>query len=957
MFINLYKDITLVSVIASIICVVMSCGQNRQAYDKKNPLLLEDSLMSYQVPQGLKAIDSVISIMKCNTDFCNVTVEDGLPSQDVRCILRDDAGYVWIGTNNGVARFDGAHIYVCQATTSESVWSMVEIGPDTLLIGTSLGLRLYSRKQEHLETLNIPSTIVKTLCKLQDGNVLIGTEDGLYIWERHQAGRHETTNLKRVRVETGMGGSNHITSLMADGKKGCWLSTANGLGYYNISSRQVKMYRMPEEKENSNFFNSMSRYGDKIFLGSFNKGIYVFDSHSHSFSKEEGFEHNLILKTFIYGHYLLVGTNGLGLKIKNLRTGDVWMVKNNIKEHGTLSSNTVQEICVINGMPWIGTQFGGMCYLPRFGKVYDVYSFNDFSSSDYSVRYFLDLNNGAKLVATRLGLFYIDEKKHLIKHYAADDSESTLRSNIITYIGNIGGHVLIGTYGGGIHIFENNTLTLRDYSHEEVALYGCVFDMTEIKDSSVWLATQEGLYCMSKDRKVTRHFTTENSRLKSNAIYKLYADAFGRLWVGTYAGLYLVDIKTCNILPCAAIPATAKVNHLLPDVDNTIWVATDQGLYHIDADLKVVEKYDVQTGLPENDVVALKRENALSMWIATRHAIILLDMSDTNSTSRMHIKLSGNENFNNAPAVCDTSYLWWCSEKGLVGIKRKYDASARHIASKPQVSSYAIDDVYTLVYGEDKSIEVPASAKQLTFLLTNLLYATDDFCAYECMLEGYDKEWHILEGENTLSYADLPSGNYVFKVRDPKSKHGSQINVHVQINSKVMLAIVCGLVVLICLIWYSLHKIKFLRNRLKKERKVLSDAIYSKKQTMQARKSTAENLDEIEERLLEYMQQEKPYLNAHLTIGELAAAISSTEADISLLLNNKMNINWSNFVNAYRVDEVKQRLLNGDLDKYTLTTLAEQCGFVSKTTFFRVFKQNTGMTPAEYYKQNNISAS
>lgn len=319
--------------------------------------------------------------------------------------------------------------------------------------------------------------------------------------------------------------------------------------------------------------------------------------------------------------------------------------------------------------------------------------------------------------------------------------------------------------------------------------------------------------------------------------------------------------------------------------------------------------------------------------------------------------MSGNESFNNAPVVCDTSYLWWCSEKGLVRVKCKYDVIARHAVSRPQVASYALDGVCEPIYGEVKSIEVPASVKQLTLSLTNLLYAPDDFCAYECRLDGYDKEWRILEGVDALSYVDLPSGDYVFKVRDPELKRGSQIRVHVQINSKAMLAIVCGFMLLIGLAWYSMRKILFLRSRLKKEREVLSSAAYSKKQTMQARKSTAENMDQIEERLLEYMQQEKPYLNAHLTIGELAAAISSNEADISLLLNSKMNVNWSNFVNAYRVDEMKRRLIKGGLDKYTITTLAEQCGFVSKTTFYRVFKQIAGMTPAEYYKQNNMSAS
>ena len=96
--------------------------------------------------------------------------------------------------------------------------------------------------------------------------------------------------------------------------------------------------------------------------------------------------------------------------------------------------------------------------------------------------------------------------------------------------------------------------------------------------------------------------------------------------------------------------------------------------------------------------------------------------------------------------------------------------------------------------------------------------------------------------------------------------------------------------------------------------------------------------------LLSYLEHEKPYLNPKLSIGDVAAKLDCTETELSQLLNNHMNVNFSNFINVYRVNEIKKRL----------KALSEQCGFSSKATFYRVFKNVTGMTPLEYCKKQNL---
>lgn len=80
-------------------------------------------------------VDSVVNLMIGNADFCTVTVGEGLPSQDVRSLLKGSDGYVWIGTSCGIGRYDGAHLYVYSATANDNIWSMAELDADTMLVG------------------------------------------------------------------------------------------------------------------------------------------------------------------------------------------------------------------------------------------------------------------------------------------------------------------------------------------------------------------------------------------------------------------------------------------------------------------------------------------------------------------------------------------------------------------------------------------------------------------------------------------------------------------------------------------------------------------------------------------------------------------------------------------------------------------------------------------------------
>lgn len=106
--------------------------------------------------------------------------------------------------------------------------------------------------------------------------------------------------------------------------------------------------------------------------------------------------------------------------------------------------------------------------------------------------------------------------------------------------------------------------------------------------------------------------------------------------------------------------------------------------------------------------------------------------------------------------------------------------------------------------------------------------------------------------------------------------------------------------------------------------------------------------DGLEEKLDSIMKEEKPYLNAKLTLFQLAKKIGSNEKYLSLFLNSKYEMNFSTYINSYRIEEAKQLLLKKETANFTIETIANMAGFHSKSSFNIKFKNNTGLTPSEF---------
>lgn len=879
--------------------------------------------------------------------FYTITTFEGLPSNTIGAIKKDSLGFIWIGTKQGLCRFDGCEIKTYPSFAEDDIWSIEELDGEILLIGTISNLKYFNRKTGSVSVLDIPVTTVKAIRKVGAGRFLAATDIGLYLISGGKA--------QRIFFDTGLSPSNHITSILAEDKDTYWYTTADGLGRLDLKSLKTSVYRADPTVTNTNFFTSLTQVGNRIYLGSFNKGVFRFDIRTKQFSTVKGFDHDLVMTMDSHDSLVYVGTNGKGLKILSLRDGQIYYKE---KKKHSIGSNTITSFLFENGILWVGTQFGGLSYTPSVSEKFSYYQKGGFYSTDYNIRSFYFTEKGNKLIGTRTGLFYISEKDNSVRSFLYKDNTSPLRSDIIPAIVKLNGRILVCTYGGGVYVFDENTQSLKDFSPEELFRYGCFFHATQDNEGNMWFGSTDGLIKCSPKGEVLKRYDTTNSGLTNNIILYLRADSMHRLWIGTHFGLFLMDISTGKIRSdCFQSPINSLVRYIAEDSQKNTWVCTESGLYGIQPDLRIRVHYSKENLLPENKVVSFQEDTQGNYWIATSREITKYNAKEkTSYTYRRSDGLNGYD-FNNQVFLAGDGTLWWPNESGLIYALKEKVHTVTPAKQAPRVTSYFVSGVeHDPVYGTQAGkIVLPQSNNSLRFRFSNMDYSLPYATVYEYQLEGHDPAWIRQTGINEVTYTHLPPGNYTFTLRAPGSKDQlQQFQVQVQRSYTFFAGILLVLVVIGTLVTYFTRRIWKLKRHMKDERMILDSVLEKRKspktENLPSDPKTKELLDE----LLRYMEEGKPYLNPKLSISDLASKLRCTEAELSQFLNNYMKVNFANFINIYRINEIKLWLNKENLSKYTLKTLSEQCGFNSKTTFYRVFKDVTGMTPSEYCKSLNL---
>ena len=872
----------------------------------------------------------------------------------VHCIYEDSDGYIWVGTGSTVERFDGitGQVYKFEEGmpnyAPHLVNTILEKERHEYWVGNVHGLfqldhHNHIAKRIFRDQIN---NSVYSLKKDQKNHIYIGTSNGLYIYKDGKL-HYITVDNKNIMSE-----HNRILSIEVTDSNNVWLLTAKGVAVYDIKSGAIKLYQ--NTLSDCGYFRCFVKAGNHLYIGTEKKGIVTFDLSHYRFLPYWN-EVKVPVTALSHEEGLLgIATSGQGISLLSLHNKkQIYAAGCNTNQNRGLLSDNISSILVSKGNVWCGTEYYlGFNYLRSVEKPFRLYKWGNFTSRNLIVRscYYW---NEYMFIVTREGFYFVSEKTGRVQHFGSGKVGcEKLRSNLIFSFYSYQGNILIGTCSGGLAAFNLESNKFVENLLTKTLVSNDIFMFLEDGDGNLWIAASDGLYCYEKKTHEVKEYNVVNSGMPGNIVYSICIDSSKRFWVGTDKGTALLDCKTGK---CSQeqLPANFLSNEIIRYINEGkdgslhFFLLENNRLYVVDKELK---KSRLFTEIAPFNMAQDEEEG---YWMGCDDGIL---KSDRNLSHFSLFSVDGlvDVMMGASPGASIGRYkqkqLLVPCMKGLVVV----DPESSYYVTPLQVTEMFVNgeryaDNYQIK--SDTTFVLKEYENNLTFNFTSLEYEKPDLIRYQYKLVGKDSVWNWLRGENEVSFFNLPAGDYVFMVRKALNEDSvCMVTFSIQKSGIWIWLVFLGM---ICIGMIA----GFIYSRQKKVKALDIDSVKEEPVGIQVSnnnvKLNEEEARKVMEALKEYMEKSRPYLNVDLKQSEVAAAIGCSAYILSTVFTHYLKVGYYDFINGYRVEEFKQAIKEGKHQKYTLVTLAEKCGFKSKTSFFRTFKKFTGFTPNEYIQHQD----
>ncbi|MDE6339033.1 MAG: AraC family transcriptional regulator, partial [Muribaculaceae bacterium] len=583
-----------------------------------------------------------------------------------------------------------------------------------------------------------------------------------------------------------------------------------------------------------------------------------------------------------------------------------------------LRSNSVYSMLVDdNGLLWVGYYQMGVDYTPKVNDIFEVYSYPGFiNSKEYAVRA-VAINGPEKLIGTRDGLFYVNEATGRTARFQRPD----IRSNIIFCINRIGDKYYVGTYNGGMYMFDSASLTLQSFGNNQDQFdAGSVFAIEEGPDGSMWVGASDGLHRF-RDGKEVAHYTSDNSQLPKGNVYELFFDSTGRGWICTESGMAIWNGKTISSdrFPKGFIN-NQKIRDVFEDKAHNLYFVPDRGnVYRSNLNLTSVTPITGNYESANNMVTFITQDKNGMLWLGTGVGAVCIP-----DDKEMHIfnMADGLPHlvFTLCPPVTDEKgNLWMGNTSGL--LKLDPEKVKEHMAKEDK--KVTVTDMLSngesifgrLTQNGGKTfIKLNSKENDLAVYAGNLSYIAPDHFEVEYMLDGYDKEWKWVRGGKSIHFYDLKPGDYKLRLRMPgHTSNETVIYIHKDRGLNIALIIILTILIFGIVAFFAVYIIYRRRHREREEMELLSlqeeaaSDIETEETNQEQRRYRTTSLPEKEcERLIsvinEIMVTQRPFINPDLKSVDLAEMAGTTSHALSYLFNQYMNKSYYDYINEYRVE-------------------------------------------------------
>lgn len=724
----------------------------------------------------------------------------------VNCLTQDRAGFIWLGTQDGLNRYDGYKFKTFRHDPGDSnsipnewIHALYNDRSGTVWIGSDGGgLSKWITSENRFETIPLPGRVnprssypVKAICEDRDGKLWVGSDgDGLIQYDKE---KKHFVHYTRDLTNTNSPGSNNISSLAEDPEGHIWIGTTGGLDRFEKANKRFTHFRKDDGLQDESVLSILVSRKGLLIVGT-ETGLHIYENNSNRFIYipliDEIFKKN---KPFsvrsIYEDQkgnIWIGTYGNGLLKLDVDNRRLLPQYSSWAEDNLLANEFILSIFEDrSGLLWIGTDGDGVNKLIRNSGSFLHFRHHEKNSGSLSENYvfaFCEDTKGNLWIGTYGGgLNRLDTLNRTFAHYMEiPGSFNGLNSNnILSLFCDSLGNIWVGTADAGLCKFNPDRLLFTQYKKNSGhgLKSNVIRSIVSAPAGKLWIGTDAGLYLLDPVSDTFTEYSFQPDRpqgLSDNTIWWLYTDRLDILWIGTRNGglnrfdpqtqkfiVYKNDPQTVNSMPANGIWC------IYEDRADRLWLGTaGGGLILFGRNSNTFTRFTEKDGLPNQVIYGILEDNTGNLWLSTNNGISRFDPKKKLFTNYdVYDGLQSNEFNSGAFFKNRKGELLFGGVNGFNLFDPKDVTANEQIPPVVLTAFRKFDQPIPLNDWEKPVIDLTYKENSFSFEFAALDYARPEKNQYAYTMEGFDQGWIFAGTKHDVTYTNLDHGTYTFRVK------------------------------------------------------------------------------------------------------------------------------------------------------------------------------------------------
>jgi ligand-binding sensor domain-containing protein/serine phosphatase RsbU (regulator of sigma subunit) len=700
--------------------------------------------------------------------FTNYGVQDGLSQSNVSSIVQDQEGYVWLGSESGISKFDGKNF---KNFTTENGLADNNVACILSDKKGNLWLAHENGSLTKYDGFNFTPVICEALPKDKkifslfqdkDGKIWILSAGGAIVILDPNGNLSSKTNYKIYTSHEGL--SQYVLSAQQDKSGNMWFLTDVGIKWMDRSEK-FDFFR-PQGMPYAQITSFLLDENDNVLIGTGTGLIYRYNVSSKNI--ETIFDHHdfvtatagVVTNNFVYALFK-DSKNALWASVYN-----IGLCKIDLTSKRTIVFNTGNGLAV-NKVKSIAEDNEGNILVGTLGEGLQIYKgerFVSFSRNNglinSQVWAICKDNENKYWFGTNEGITVYDpaEKTNDKKFKNIPFIEGSSSSNVRSIVKDKTENLWIGTWGGRVVKYSNGKFMPQPQLAEAVNQY--VSCLLVDRKNKLWIGGIDGITVYDLNTDAIRSIRTIHG-LSDNDITCIFEDSKGKIWIGTkQKGITTIEGSTFTKFGKENGLTYLNITSIAEDHNGKVWIGTEGGGAFVYEHSKF-SKYRINDGLLSDFVTLVTVDEMNNVWLGTNKGLSKFDQE-----KKQFISFQKNEGFTGIETKPRAAYkdnennIWFGTVNGVFKYSPKFDAKIP-VEPKLHITGFRINQKETPV---TETIDLSYKENSLSFNYIGISLSDPDGITYKIKLEGYDEDWHPATKQTAANYPNLPHGKYTFKL-------------------------------------------------------------------------------------------------------------------------------------------------------------------------------------------------